>query len=209
MLKLILGAIGIKRLQGRVSIVPAAAGAGGGKMQEKTVTPSTAAQVVTPDGGYAGMYRVNVEAAKLQDKIVSPSTAGQTVQADDGSLGLGTVTVQGAPLQNKTVTLGIEQQTITPDAGFYGIKEITIPAIMRSVAVTFSKSGNTITATSTRKDGTTATSEITLNDDGIPDSISGGGETKEIEFTFDDNGYATGVSIDGEKCPINWEGFHE
>ena len=128
MLKLIIGAIGIKRLQGRVSIVPAAAGAGGGKMQEKTVTPSTAAQVVTPDGGYAGMYRVNVEAAKLQDKIVSPSTAGQTVQADDGSLGLGTVTVQGAPVQEKTITPSSVVQIAEPDAAFFGLSRVTVTA---------------------------------------------------------------------------------
>ena len=119
------GSLAVKRLHSRVQITTGAA-TGTGSLQEKTVAPTLTAQVVTPDGGYAGLSRVNVEAVALQDKTVAPSTGGQTVKADDGSLGLGTVIVQGAPLQHKTVTPAAEVQTVTPDSGYYGLAEVTV-----------------------------------------------------------------------------------
>lgn len=118
------GKISVKRLVGYVNTVP---GKSAGELQEKTVIPTGEKQTITPDGGYAGMSRVYIEAMDFQAKTVAPGASAQVVTPDEGYSGLKSVTVEAAPLQQKTVELGNNAQTITPDDGFYGLDSVNVP----------------------------------------------------------------------------------
>lgn len=198
------GKISIKRLAGVVKIVPGVSGSGGGDLQEKTVTPTPDGLIVTPDGGYAGLSRVNVAAPALQTKSVEPGTSARTVQADTGYLALGAVTVKAAPLQSKNVTPSMEVQTVTPDAGIYGLASVAVDAVPVSV----DENGYTdiyglrrLTAVDVvldRETEETITMTMTLEGD----------VTEEIVLTLGaDRGYPVSATTDGVTCTMKWEGF--
>lgn len=96
------GAVSVSLDTGTTSYsVPAGYHNGGGKLsillQEKTATPSTSAQTITPSSGKV-LSKVMVEAISTQEKTVTPSTSAQTVTPDSGKY-LSKVTVEacGAP----------------------------------------------------------------------------------------------------------------
>ena len=64
-------------------------------LHEKTVSPSTEQQEVTPTSPYNGLSKVTVKGMKLQTKTVSPSTSGKVVAPDDGYDALAAVGVSG------------------------------------------------------------------------------------------------------------------
>lgn len=177
------GKITVKRLAGLAKIVPGGSGSGGGKMQEKSVTPSTSAQVVTPDSGFSGMSRVNVGAVTLQDKAVAPATSAQVVKADDGSMALGTVTVGAAPLQIKSMELKTGTQSVKPDAGFYGLAEVLIAAYgyaeLKSVDI--SREGNVVTITGTMADDSEEViALLTVDESDQPQTLTVAGQTIDV-----------------------------
>lgn len=109
-------------------------------MQSKTVTPSASEQVVTPDGGYNGMYKVTVKATPLQAKTVEPTGSKQTVKPDAGYVGLSSLTVKAAPLQRKATApvldgsgTATEAQTIQPDAGYYGLSAVEVGPLQMQI----------------------------------------------------------------------------
>lgn len=95
--------------------------------------------------------------------------------------------------------------TITLDQMVEAINGIEGPALT-ATSTTFSKSGNTITETSTLEDGTTAKSTINLDYSGNVTSVVGD-DDMTIAITRDADGNATSMSIDGVDHPITWEGF--
>lgn len=91
-------------------------------LQNKTATPTTSVQVITPDSGYDGLAQVTVNAVNLQSKTTtmtppSPSSWGAT-----------------------TTKLG----TVTPDSGYTGLSQadISIPMIPDNTTLTLQSSGS-------------------------------------------------------------------
>lgn len=90
-------------------------------LQNKTATPTTSVQTITPDSGYDGLEQVTVEAVNLQSKTTtmtppSPSSWSAT-----------------------TTKLG----TVTPDSGYTGLSqaEISIPMIPDNTTLSLQSSG--------------------------------------------------------------------
>lgn len=83
--------------------------------EEKTVSPTAAAQNVTPTKGKL-LKKVSVEAAPLENLTVNPSTTLQTKYPAEGNYGFGQVVVNPMKLQEKSVTPSTNQQNITPDS---------------------------------------------------------------------------------------------
>lgn len=85
-------------------------------LQEKTVTPGTSEQTVTPDGGYDGLSQVTVGAVQIQEKTVTPSTSAQTVTPDAGKY-LSKVTVGAVAGEPVLSALGVSPTAVTVPAG--------------------------------------------------------------------------------------------
>lgn len=151
--------------------------------QDKTVTPSTAQQIVRGDTGYE-LASVTVEATPLQTKTVNPSTLQQTVSPDAPNIGLSsvqvgaiqteektatangdvvptsgkylskvTVNVPGPELQSKTAKPSTEQQEITPDTDYYGLSKVTVEAMQLEQLIVNPTTSQQVKTPGTGKDG--------------------------------------------------------
>lgn len=66
-------------------------------LQAKTVTPTNAQQVVTPDSAYYGLLQVTVAAAPTETATVTPTESTQTKTPSSGKVGFSQVTVNPIP----------------------------------------------------------------------------------------------------------------
>lgn len=109
---------------------------GGGNLQEKTATPSTAQQVITPDSQYDGLSKVTIAPTPLEMITVKSSTAQQPpITPTSPNIGFSSITVEPNLLQTKSVTLPTSQP-IQPDAGYYGLSGVNVSAPLYPLRVT-------------------------------------------------------------------------
>lgn len=116
-------------------------------LQEKSVTPTTSAQEVTPDSGYDGLSKVSVGAIQTQTKSATPKVSQQTIAPDSGKY-LTSVTVEAIPNQRTASSETISEAktyqagyypaswTVTPDGGTPTLQEKTVAPTASSQEVT-------------------------------------------------------------------------
>lgn len=165
-------------------------------LQEKTVTPSTTAQSVTPDSGYDGLSKVNVNAmptATQATPSISVSSAGKitaTATQTAGYVAAGTktatknLTTQAA----KTVTPTTSNQTAVA-SGRYTTGAVTVKGDANLVPANIVSGKSIFGVTGTATTGEDLSAEITeygsLNDElesvinSLPSAGSGGGASVE------------------------------
>ena len=99
--------------------------------QDKTVSPSTIKQEVTPDEGYDGLSKVTVNA--VTNTIDSNIKAGN-IKKDVAILGVtGTYDGEAIELQDKTVSPSTNTQKIVADENYDGLGKVTINAVTSAI----------------------------------------------------------------------------
>lgn len=150
-------------IAGTYSVVAWGTGGSGGttpNLQEKSATPTTSVQTITPDSGYDGLSQVTVNA--IPSNYIEP-TGNKEITANGTGIDVAayaTVSVnvpsEEVSLQEKSVTPSTSTQTITPDSGYDGLSQVTVAAIPTATqatpSITVSTSG-LITAKSTQSSG--------------------------------------------------------
>lgn len=118
-------------------------------LQTKTVTPSINAQQVSPDEGYYGLSRVNVDA--IPSSYIIPTGTLSITRNGTFNVGQYASAEVNVPMvhnnQAKTVSPTTSQQVITADSGYDGLSSVTINAIsLQNKTVTPGLSNSTVTA---------------------------------------------------------------
>lgn len=153
-------------------------------LQEKSVTPGTSAQTVTPDSGYDGLSQVTVGAVQVQEKSVTPSTSAQTVTPDAGKY-LSKVTVGAVAGEPVLSALSVSPTAVTVPAGTAadGIK-----SYLTAMSGTYTLTGYSGTLT---KDLTSAIGSATVSgtmptpENTSSMTISYGGKSTTVSVTME------------------------
>lgn len=109
----------------RTTYAPAIEAISGANLDSLSVTPSTAAQVITPTSPYDGFDEVDVAAV---DHTIDANIVAGNIKKDVEILGVvGSYEGGSTPtLQTKTVTPSSSDQVVEPDQGYDGLSEVTV-----------------------------------------------------------------------------------
>ena len=120
-------------------------------LQIKTVTPSVNAQQVSPDEGYYGLSRVNVDA--IPSSYIVPTGTLSITRNGTFNVGQYASANVNVPMvhnnQAKSISPTTSQQVITADSGYDGLSSVTINAIsLQNKTVSTQNTTQTVTADS-------------------------------------------------------------
>lgn len=142
--------------------------------QEKSVTPTAAAQTVTPDSGYDGLSSVAVSG----DANLIPAN----IKKDISVFGVvGTHECPTFTTQEKSVTPTAAAQTVTPDSGYDGLSSVAVSGDTNLIPENIKKDVSVF--------GVTGTLE----------TESGGIDTSDADATADDIAKDKTAYVNGEK----------
>lgn len=154
-------------------------------LQEKSVTPSTSAQTVTPDSNYDGLSKVNVNAMPTATQATPSITVGANglitakVSQSEGYVSGGekSATEQLPTTAGKTVTPSNAEQTVVSEGTFVtgDIKVAKIPS-------DYIKPSGTKSITENGTHDVTAFASVDVN---VPTSGGGGGAVETCTVTVE------------------------
>lgn len=182
-------------------------------LQEKTVTPKTSAQSVTPDSGYDGLSKVTVNAMPTATQA-TPSisvnssgliTASATQTAGYVAAGTKSATKQLTTQAAKTITPSTSQQTAVAK-GVYTTGAVTVAAIPSTyVKPSATKAATTYTPTTANQTiaaGTYCSGAQTIKGDAnlVADNIKSGVSIFGVAGSYEGSGSGGGDAV--ETCTV-------
>lgn len=96
-------------------------------LQEKTITPTTTTQTITPAGENVGLSKVVVNAVPTETKTATAGTSATTITPTSGKF-LTSVTINPTPSEERLVTPKANAQVITPNSGKL-LSSVTVDAV--------------------------------------------------------------------------------
>ena len=97
-------------------------------LSEKTVTPTTTAQTVTPNNNTVGLSKVTVNAVPTEEKTIAPAFTDKVVTPSSGKF-LSKVTISAITNEETTVTPTSQQQIVTPSADVQALSRVILEPV--------------------------------------------------------------------------------
>lgn len=97
-------------------------------LSEKTVTPTTTAQTVTPSNNTVGLSKVTVNAVPTEEKTIAPAFTDKVVTPSSGKF-LSKVTISAITNEETTVTPTSQQQIVTPSADVQALSRVIVEPV--------------------------------------------------------------------------------
>lgn len=197
------------------------AGSGDPVLQEKTVTPATSAQSVTPDSGYDGLSKVTVNAmpsATQATPSIEVSSAGlitATVEQSAGYVAAGTksATKQLTAQAAQTITPGTSDKTIAAGKYLTGVQTIKGDANLKADNITegisiFGVAGaNPYEKTATTTEVNTQATKLAELKTILEGKAAGGGGSSSQLVSVENAGIVEGIYINLAEEPTGTSGY--
>lgn len=97
-------------------------------LSQKTVTPTTTAQTVTPSNNTVGLSKVTVNAVPTEEKTIAPAFTDKVVTPSSGKF-LSKVTISAITNEETTVTPTSQQQIVMPSADVQALSKVIVEPV--------------------------------------------------------------------------------